>query len=365
MTSVSRRSDVPCLAVSLGCPSGIGPEVSVLAALKASWARPLLVGDARVVERAARQRGVDPGRFVRVAEPADVHSLPRRQVGVWQPTPSLLLRDVAPGRPSSAAGSAQLAWIDAACDLVRSGGAAALVTGPVSKSVIAGSGGREAARFLGHTEHLQRRLGAAEVVMAFACDKLTTALVTTHVPIARLPREITQARVASATFWLADLLFHLGGPKRAAHVAVASLNPHAGEGGLLGREEQTVLVPGMALARSRAEAAGVRAEIVGPVPAETAFRVAARGGYDGVVAMYHDQATIPMKLIGFGEAVNVSLGLPIIRTSVDHGTGYDIAGKGVADPRAMIHAMRLAVRLAGGAPRSATAPRRAARRPAR
>jgi 4-hydroxy-L-threonine phosphate dehydrogenase PdxA len=171
--------------------------------------------------------------------------------------------------------------------------------------------------------------------------------VTTHLPLARVPRAITPAAVASASFWLADLLARLATRGKRPRVAVVSLNPHAGEGGLLGGEEARAIVPGIALARKRAARAGVRCDFAGPVPAETAFRVAAAGGYDGVVAMYHDQATIPMKLVGFGEAVNVSLGLPIVRTSVDHGTAYDIAGKGVADARGMMEAMGLAVRLVG------------------
>jgi 4-hydroxythreonine-4-phosphate dehydrogenase len=335
------------LAVSIGCPSGIGPEVSVAAAVRVSGARVLLVGDAGVVERAASLRGLEARRFVRVSSVVEAASVGRRAVAVLQPTPPLSLRDVRPGHPSARAGAAQLAWIDTACDLVGRGEAAALVTGPVSKSVIAASGGRAAARFLGHTEHLQRRLGADEVIMAFACDKLTTSLVTTHLPLARVPRAITKAGVASGTYWLADLLWRLARGRARPRIAVAALNPHAGEGGLLGREEAEVIVPGIALARQRARRAGVACDLIGPVPAETAFRVAARGGYDGVVAMYHDQATIPMKLVGFGDAVNVSLGLPIVRTSVDHGTGYDIAGQGVADPRGMAAAMRLAVRLAG------------------
>jgi 4-hydroxythreonine-4-phosphate dehydrogenase len=340
---MSRR--LPWIAVSIGCPSGVGPEVSVAAAASVAGARVLLVGDDDVVQRAARLRKVDARRFVRISGVGELGSLTDGQVAVLQPTAGLSLRDARPGHPSARAGAAQLAWIDVACDVVRAGDAAALVTGPVSKSVIASSESREARRFLGHTEHLQRRLHADEVVMAFACDVLTTALVTTHLPLARVPRAITQTSVATATFWLADLLARLGRGRTCPRVAVAALNPHAGEGGLLGQEEAEVIAPAIALARTRARRAAVACEIVGPVPAETAFRLAVRGDYDGVVGMYHDQVTIPMKLIGFGEAVNVSLGLPIIRTSVDHGTGYDIAGKGIADPRGMAQAMRLAVRL--------------------
>jgi 4-hydroxy-L-threonine phosphate dehydrogenase PdxA len=128
-------------------------------------------------------------------------------------------------------------------------------------------------------------------------------------------------------------------------IVVASLNPHAGESGLLGHEEVDVIAPGVVLARQRLAAEGVSAEVVGPIGAETAIRLAARGVYDGVLAMYHDQATIPSKLLGFGEAVNITMGLPIVRTSVDHGTGYDVAGTGRADPRGMIEAIHAAVKL--------------------
>jgi 4-hydroxythreonine-4-phosphate dehydrogenase len=183
--------------------------------------------------------------------------------------------------------------------------------------------------------------------MAFWSPALTTSLVTTHLALAAVPRAVTPGRVASATYWLAWLLArerakdHRSKPR----LAVASLNPHAGEGGLLGREERTRLLPGMAKARARLRAAHVRATIDGPVPAETAFRLALAKRWDGVVAMYHDQATIPMKLSGFGDAVNVSLALPIIRTSVDHGTAYDRAGTWTADARGMKAAIALAVRL--------------------
>jgi 4-hydroxythreonine-4-phosphate dehydrogenase len=351
---------VPRLAVSIGCPSGVGPEVSVVAAVSVTGARIVLFGDAAVIRRAATLRQLDVRRFVRVYDVAELAALDPLAVGIFQPTETLSRLDARPGKPSVRGGAAQLAWIDAACDFVQRGDGAALVTGPVSKAAIAGSGSAAAARFLGHTEHLQRRLHAAEVVMAFATEGFTTSLVTTHLPLARVPRAITGVRVAASSFWLADFLARVGSRRR--RIAVASLNPHAGEGGLLGREEEQAIVPGIRLARARATRAGVACDLRGPVPAETAFRLAARGDYDGVVAMYHDQATIPMKLVGFGEAVNLSLGLPIIRTSVDHGTAYDIAGRGVADARGMSEAMSLAVRLAS-APTDASS--RTPRRPRR
>ena len=332
------------IVVSIGCPCGIGPEVSVLAAA-ASRERVVLVGDVGVVQRAAALRRVDRLRFVEVASPREASVLGPRQIGVIQPTAALVPVDVRYGRPTRAAGSAQLEWIDAGCDFAKRGEARALVTGPVSKDAIARSGAVGASRFVGHTEHLQRRLGATEVVMAFWTAALTVALVTTHIALRDVPRAVTRKGVASCAFWLTRLLLGLGVGGRCPCIAVAALNPHAGERGLFGDEETRTLVPGISLARSRLRRRGLEATLVGPVPAETAFRLAARRDYDGVVALYHDQATIPMKLLGFGEAVNVSLGLPIVRTSVDHGTAYDVAGRGVADARGMSSAIDLAARL--------------------
>lgn len=327
------------IAVSIGCPCGIGPEVSVAAAARAK-AELLLVGDLATLQRAAKAMKVDPARLVQVHNAkADV---PRGAIPVYQPVLPLAAADRKPGAPTRASGAAQLAWIDAATDLVRSGSASALVTGPVSKDVIARSGAKGAAKFRGHTEHLQARLGAAEVVMAFWSEKLTTSLVTTHLSIANVPKAITPAAVATSVYWTAHFLSTL---KAKGALAIASLNPHAGEGGLLGKEESTAIKPGIAAAKKRLVKSGITTDLVGPVPAESALRIGANGGFAGVVAMYHDQATIPMKLLGFGEAVNVSLGLPIIRTSVDHGTAYDRAGKGTADARGMLEAVVLAQRL--------------------
>jgi 4-hydroxythreonine-4-phosphate dehydrogenase len=336
------RAPRPRLAVSVGCPCGVGPEVSVVAAAQ-ERSPVLLVGDVAAIDAAARVRGVARGTLRTVTSPADAWKLPRGCVGVWQPTKDLAARDRRPGHPTARAGAAQLAWIDAAADLVAAGVADALVTGPVSKEAIARSSSPEARVFLGHTEHLQRRFRAREVVMAFWSEQLTTSLVTTHLPLAKVPRAITPASVATAVYWTGWLLARLG--TRRPRLAVASLNPHAGEGGLLGAEESRSLAPGMKRARARFDASRLRVEVVGPVPAETAFRLGSRGAYHAVVAMYHDQATIPMKLLGFGEAVNVTLGLPIVRTSVDHGTAYDRAGKGTADPRGMQRALALAGRL--------------------
>jgi 4-hydroxythreonine-4-phosphate dehydrogenase len=347
------------LAVSIGCPCGIGPEVSLAGAMARhavdTNARVLLVGDLGALRAAARTIDVDAARLVRVKEPAEAWNMPARGAGapsiaVLEPVRALAAADRRPGKPGRAAGAAQLAWIDVATDLVATGGADALVTGPVSKDAIARSGAPGSRGFLGHTEHLAARLGAPEVTMAFHTERLTTSLVTTHLPLSQVPRAILPPEVARAAYWTAWLVDRLqsraAGRRRArGRVAIAALNPHAGEKGLLGDEETRAIAPGIALARRRIEAAKLAVDLEGPIPAESAFRIAASGGYAAVVAMYHDQATIPMKILGFGEAVNVSLGLPIVRTSVDHGTAYDRAGKGTADPRGMIEAMRLAVRL--------------------
>jgi 4-hydroxythreonine-4-phosphate dehydrogenase len=299
-----------------------------------------------VIERAAKVAGVDKARLVRVASAAAVRKLrgERGQIGVFAAADGgLSERDAPYGAPTLAAGRAQLAWIDMAMQLGVGGDAGALVTGPVSKHAIAASGGR-ARSFRGHTEYLAARLGAKEVVMAFWSEKLVVSLVTTHLPIAKVARAITSEGVSSAAFHTAELVRRLG--KRTPRVAVSGLNPHAGEQGLLGGEELSRIEPGMVEARERLRRSRSRAVLEGPLGAETAIRKAYAGAYDAVVAMYHDQATIPMKLVGFGDAVNVTLGLPLVRTSVDHGTGYDIAGAGKADPRGMQAALALAVRLA-------------------
>jgi 4-hydroxythreonine-4-phosphate dehydrogenase len=329
--------------VTMGCPSGIGPEVSLVAATQERAARVLLVGDHGAALAVAAGRGIDPGCLVRVTDPRAAWSLPRGRVAIWQPTSDLAQADRRSGRPTRAAGAAQLAWVDAACDRVAKGDGDALVTGPVSKEQIVRSGAPGSRGFIGHTEHLQQRLHAREVVMAFWSSALVTSLATTHLPLARVSRSLSAAVVARATFWLAWLLSRLS--RRLPRIAVAALNPHAGEGGLLGGEERSSVVPGIARARARLAKAGVAAAIEGPIPAETAFRLAVAHRWSGVVAMYHDQATIPMKLIGFGEAVNVSLGLPIVRTSVDHGTAYDRAGTWTADASGMRLAIELAAKL--------------------
>lgn len=315
------------LAISVGCPSGIGPEIAVVAADALADARRddrfVLIGDSEAIEAAAAVRRVDLSRrsnieLVAVTRLAEAH---RR-----------------PGKPTAESGRSQLAAIDRGIEMVLAQQADALVTGPVSKSVIASSG----VVFSGHTERLAEKTQSNSVVMSFIGPSLRTSLVTTHLPLRAVPEAITRDRVVKTIVLTARALwrdFAVNAPR----IAVCGLNPHAGESGMLGDEELRVIEP--AIGDANAVLDGI-AKIYGPVPAETAFRHA-RGfdRYDAVVAMYHDQATIASKLADFGDAVNVTLGLPILRTSVDHGTAYDIAYTGRADARGMRSAIELALEM--------------------
>lgn len=337
---VRLNAERPLLVISIGCPAGIGPEVSVRAAARIRDASCVLVGDPGVIERAARLAALPSSRFEAFSGAA-----PRTgRIAIRAAGPTLGARDLSGKEPSPAAGAAQLEYIEAAYALVSQQPGRALVTGPVSKSAIARSGLRRARHFLGHTEWLRDLDGASSSVMCFAAERLVTSLVTTHLPLASVPKALTPRGVHEATVELVRLLEGIG--KRRPKVAIASLNPHAGEGELMGDEERRAILPGVESAR---RALGRRAELVGPIGAETAFRKAYAGAFAGVVAMYHDQATIPMKLIAFGDAVNVTMGLSIVRTSVDHGTAYDIAWKkNRADDAGMHAALTLAARLVAG-----------------
>lgn len=309
------------LALSTGCPSGIGPEVSVAAAHAAldryGDLRITLYGDPGALADAAAMRGL---------------TLLRPRLALVE-TSRLRPDERVPGRPCAAAGMAQLAAVDAAADAVRAGHAQGLVTAPVSKRAITDAG----VDFRGHTEHLAARWAAPRVVMMFAGPRLRTSLVTTHLPIARVPAAITFEDVRATVLLTAEALHRWWGLAQ-PRVGVSGLNPHAGEGGLLGGEEAAVIAPAVASAQA---ALGDRAVVVGPLPAEGVYRQARDGQWDAVVGMYHDQATLASKLLDFGDAVNVTLGLPFVRTSVDHGTAYDIAGRGEADARGMLAALAL------------------------
>jgi len=334
------------LVVSIGCPGGIGPEISLRAASEPlEGANILLIGDYELLRLRADIVGVS-APLIAVTDASAARALPKGSIAVFSPTPPLPESALVAGRATAEGGAAQLAWIDYACDLVARGEGDALVTGPASKAAIASSGAPGSASFLGHTEHLGARLGGAETVMCFWAEALTISLATTHLPLGSVAGMLTKEDVARATYWTTRFMDDLGTDPTLA-IAVLSLNPHAGESGLLGHEERTILDPGIALARERLAREGRTRAIVGPLPAESAIRRTVREhAYAACVAMYHDQATIPSKLVAFGDAVNVTLGMPIIRTSVDHGTAYDLAGTGKADASGMRAALKLALRMA-------------------
>lgn len=321
------------LAIATGDPAGVGPRVSVDAALLASreGERVVLFGDRAQLDAL-------------FAERSRLHSLlGDRAAGAG----AIAIADtgrvdpaaIAAHAPGAAAGAAALAALDEATRAVREGRARALVTAPVSKEAITRAG----TSFVGQTEHLARGAGLAddEVTMLFLGPRLRLALVTTHLAVRDVPAAITAARVARATVHLGEALARLGRREGAA-VAIAALNPHAGEGGLFGDEEVRAIVPGLAAARASEPYASGRLALLGVVPAETALRRAAEGAIDGVVAMMHDQATIASKLLDWGAAVNVTWGLPFVRTSVDHGVAYDAAARGEGDPAGMIAAVQMA-----------------------
>ncbi len=322
------------VAISVGDPSGVGPWISLRAASRRPDVRFVLFGDAEQLVEIAAEEGIGC-TVVTAAERTPDEGIALIDVGRC-PVAERRLH-----APSEAAGRVQLAALEAAARFVSSDGARALVTGPTSKEAISRTG----AHFRGQTEHLAglAELAPDAVTMLFLGPRLRTGLVTTHHAVRDVPDLITPERVARTSRHLAEALLRLGA--ESPELVVASLNPHAGEGGLFGDEEPRVIAVGIAAARREAPFVGGEAKLSGPIGAETAFRLAADGHVAGVVAMMHDQATIAAKLVDWGESVNVTWGLPFVRTSVDHGVAYDAAAHGEADARGMIAAIEMALRL--------------------
>ena len=286
----------PRIAITSGDPAGIGPEI-------------------------ARKAADDP-RVLKICDPV-----------VYGPPPVSRFK---PGELSAQAGLAAYETLCAAVDDAQAGVVAAVATAPVNKLAFARAG----LPWKGHTDLLAHLTGSPRVAMMFWSEPLKVVLATIHIPLASVTNALTREVMDEIIDLSARELPRFGIVQ--PRLAVAGLNPHAGEDGLLGHEERKVLRPAIEAAQKR----GVVVD--GPFPGDTVFGRAVRGEFDAVIACYHDQGLIPVKLLAFGRAVNVTLGLPIIRTSVDHGTGFDIAGKNVADPSSMIEATLLAAKLAGG-----------------
>ena len=344
-------SELPLLALTSGEPAGIGPELVVmLAAAPLAGVRLVAVGDSGLLAERAAALGLDlelvelsPGQAVPDAAPG--------RLAVW---PVTLRAPSRPGRLEVANADYVLETLDLAIAACRQGHAAGMVTAPLHKGVILEAGHEG---FMGHTEYLRDACGVEEVVMMLATDRalhatrpgwrgaaaLRVALATTHLPLREVADAITAERLSRVLRILdAELTRWYG--LAAPRIAVCGLNPHAGEGGHLGREELEVIEPALeALGRE-----GLRLD--GPLPADTLFTPRHLEGVDAVLAMYHDQGLPVLKYAGFGSAANITLGLPFVRTSVDHGTALDLAGSGHADPGSLRVAVALAAEMAGRRP---------------
>ncbi|QKK03674.1 MAG: 4-hydroxythreonine-4-phosphate dehydrogenase PdxA [Pseudomonadota bacterium] len=322
--------DAPLL-LTPGEPAGIGPELAVRAAL----ADPalLLVADPgllrRTLARLGRDTPVHPVEDVSIAVTGGIRCLP-----------VAMARPEQPGRLDPANAGYVLETLRVAARLCQSGAAGALVTGPVHKGVINDAG----FTFSVHTEFLAGQAGVVRVVMVLVAGALRVALATTHLPLRAVPDAITRDSLGHTLEILQDGLRHRFGIKR-PRIAVLGLNPHAGEDGHLGDEEIRVIGPVIEHFSSRSDL-----DLLGPLPADTAFTPDRLRSFDAVLAMYHDQGLPVLKHVGFGHAVNTTLGLPFVRTSVDHGTALDRAGQGRADSGSLIAAIRLARELAAGKP---------------
>src|SRR5215216_5581596 len=322
----------PLLAITLGDPAGIGPEIILKALTHAevfARCRPLVIGDHRILARAAAWLEANELTFELVQSPSE---------GVYRPgTIPLLDLDnadpsvIAPGKIDPLAGRAAVEYVFCACDLAMAGEVDAIVTAPLNKAAMHLAG----YEYAGHTELLTERTGAERVSMLLIGPNLRIVHVSTHLALAEAIARVTPQRVEDVIQIAHDACRALGIAQ--PRIAVAGLNPHASEGGIFGNEEAQRIEPAIRAARARG------LDVSDPQPPDTVFLRATRGAYDIVVAQYHEQGHIPMKLLAFDSGVNVSYGLPIIRTSVDHGTAFDIAGKGIATESSLLAAIDVAL----------------------
>lgn len=315
-----------CIGITAGDINGIGPEAALKAAYGARWpadVRRVLVGPAAILREQARHFGF-PEPATRPGATA---------VSIWDPTPNLRLR-WRPGRLDPAASRAAAGWIASAVAACQRGDLAAMVTAPISKEGFHRAG----IDVPGHTEMIAELTGTRRFAMMLYGRGLRVVLATRHIPLKDVPARITRALIVNNVRIADEALRWMGLDRR--RIAVCGLNPHAGEGGDIGREEIRVIAPALRALTKKGF------DVHGPLSGDTVFHFAAAGEYDAVIAMYHDQGLAPLKLHAFDQGVNLTLGLPIVRTSPDHGTAFAIAGKGVARPDSMIEAIRQAALLA-------------------
>jgi 4-hydroxythreonine-4-phosphate dehydrogenase len=330
---MSKQSSVPLIAVTSGDPGGIGPEI--IATLFSGYRPPrscaLVVGAPSLWKS---NRNFGPG--VEVVSLDSVPTLRRKRGGVYI-LDSGCRAAFRRGADSRGGGRHAGAALDAACDLVTRGLAAGIVTAPISKRALNMAG----YRFTGHTELFARYLDAPDCQMMMAYRDLRVVPITRHIPLKRVSAALTPTRIVTALVVVDRALRRQFGIRR-PRIAVSGLNPHAGEGGTIGTEEKRIIAPALRRARRR----GI--DVTGPEPGDALFQAAQSGTFDAFLAMYHDQGLIPFKMLAKRRGVNVTLGLPVVRTSVDHGVAYDIAGKGVASSASLRAAYRLAEKLVIG-----------------
>ena len=327
-------SSLPTIAITMGDPAGIGPEIIMKALAQPevhALCRPLVIGDAARLRRAGRIVGTG----IAVDALTDARAADFTGGAVQCLDLACVPEDLPFGQVSPAAGEAAYRFIETAVQVVQAGRAQGICTAPLSKEALHAAGHR----FPGHTELLAHLTGTPEVSMMLVSPKLRVIHVTTHIGLIDAVAKIEPGLVGRVIARGHDVLVRAGiaNPK----IGVCAINPHAGENGLFGRgEEAEKIAPAVEACRARGW------DVRGPLPADTLFFLAGRGDYDMVVAMYHDQGHGPIKVLGLEAGVNITVGLPVIRTSVDHGTAFDIAGTGVADERSLVEALRQAVDLA-------------------
>ncbi len=317
---------LPVIAITPGEPTGIGPEIVIKAAQSSARASLVAIADPDLLERTARMLSIK-------IHLSDFDGR-RHTPGRLQIVPVKTISRVTPGRPDPENARYVLETLDLAADGCLKGQFDAMVTGPVQKSTINDAG----IPFTGHTEYLAERCGGAHPVMMLATDCLRVALYSTHIPLAAVPAALDSERLTRVISIIYNDLQSRFGIARPC-ISVCGLNPHAGEGGYLGHEEQEIIQPVIDSLRIK----GIN--LIGPLPADTAFTHHALEGVDTVLTMYHDQGLPVIKHSGFGKVVNITLGLPVIRTSVDHGTALDLAGTGHARPDSLILAVHRAIDL--------------------
>ena len=319
------------IGITMGCPAGVGPEI-VLKALGKTWPEDIklvVLGDASWLKTVAQQLGLFQDWPI-ISQPRELDELTQHAVlNLSQ------LSQVHWGQPDLETAKAMVGYIKEGVRLCQEGILHALVTAPISKTALKLAG----EPYPGHTEMLADLTGTKEFAMAFWGEKLKIVLVTIHVALKEVPHLLSQEEILKAARLAYQFLKNDLGLK-APRLALAALNPHASEGGLFGQEEEKILIPAV----KDAQEEGL--PLFGPYPSDSLFFRAVKGEFDLVVSLYHDQGLIPFKLLHFEDGVNLTLGLPIIRTSVDHGTAYDIAGKGVANPQSLFKAIELAIHMA-------------------